>query len=225
MALSLEEASEVRAVKTLLHLDTPVVPLFLLYIYFGVLLVRLNIRKWITGEPRYTEYGFPLCIQQLLQNGESLEDCTKLDAPMDIQLVLLPVSTAAQLERANLELMYACKHGHVEVARMLLEAGADKDLQAEAGKTALMHASLEGRLEIAGLLVETGVDLDLQADNGETALICAAENGCLEIARLLIQAGADIDLQDEYGMTALSHAAVGGQLEIAELLAEAFAET
>ena len=40
--------------------------------------------------------GFPICMQQLLHNGKSLNSFTKLDAPMDLQLVLLPLLSNEQ---------------------------------------------------------------------------------------------------------------------------------
>ena len=62
-------------------------------------------------------------------------------------------------------LMRAFGHGHAEIARLLLEAGADKDLADNSGETALMLSSVLGHAEIARLLLEAGAGKDL-ANNG-----------------------------------------------------------
>ncbi|CAE7218060.1 ANKRD17 [Symbiodinium natans] len=69
-------------------------------------------------------HGFPICIQQLLHDGHCLEDGCKLEAPMDLQLVLLTVSNT-QGGQAEAELGLAAIQGHVEVARFLLAAGPE----------------------------------------------------------------------------------------------------
>ena len=73
-------------------------------------------------------YSIPLSLQQLLHNGRSLEDDNVLNAPIDLQLVLLPVSTDFQRFEASDELVEACKHGLIEVARMLVDAGGETQL-------------------------------------------------------------------------------------------------
>ena len=52
------------------------------------------------------------------------------------------------------------------MARLLLKAGADKDLQDCEGRTALVLAAENDHLEIALLLLEARADEDLQACRG-----------------------------------------------------------
>ena len=52
-------------------------------------------------------------------------------------------------------LMRASLDGHLEVAQLLCEAGADKDKADQDGDTALMLASDNGHLEVARLLCES----------------------------------------------------------------------
>ena len=49
-------------------------------------------------------------------------------------------------------LLLAAENGHVDVARLLLEAGADKGLQRHDGYTALMLAEESGHGDVAELL-------------------------------------------------------------------------
>ena len=48
----------------------------------------------------------------------------------------------------------ASQAGHLEIARLLLEANADKDKDNNKGATALIMASQHGHVEIARLLLE-----------------------------------------------------------------------
>ena len=50
------------------------------------------------------------------------------------------------------------QYGHLEVVRLLVDAGADKDKVNKFGSTPLYVASDYGHLEIVRLLVEKGAD-------------------------------------------------------------------
>ena len=65
--------------------------------------------------------------------------------------------------------MWACWHGHVEAARLLLEKGAAVDAKDEHGQTPLVRACLTGHVEAARLLLEKGADRTLKTKNGNTA--------------------------------------------------------
>jgi len=60
-------------------------------------------------------------------------------------------------------LMYAAQGGHFQVAKLLVENGADVNKQD--GMTALMYAAQRGRFEVAKLLVENGADINKQVSN------------------------------------------------------------
>ena len=65
--------------------------------------------------------------------------------------------------------MHAARNGHVEIARLLLDAGAGKDVRGYNGYTALMFAAENGKVEIAQLLLDACADKNLQARAGVTA--------------------------------------------------------
>ncbi|CAE7366960.1 unnamed protein product [Symbiodinium natans] len=112
--------------------------------------------------------------------------------------------------------------GHVEVVRLLVEAGADKDVPDVDGCTALSLAAAEvGCIEVVRLLVEAGADKDLADNNGNRALMWAAIRGNTEVAHLLVEAGADKDLASNGGYTALMSAAAIGHRKLVRLLEEA----
>ena len=60
--------------------------------------------------------------------------------------------------------------GRLEVARLLLEAGADKDSATEDGTTSLGMASHDGHLIIVLLLLEANADKDKANNNGPTQM-------------------------------------------------------
>ena len=72
-------------------------------------------------------------------------------------------------------LMLASGEGYVEVARLLVEALADKDAATNHGLTALMLAAREGHVRVVRLLVEAGADKNLADQDRNTALMLAAD--------------------------------------------------
>ena len=102
--------------------------------------------------------------------------------------------------------------GHLDVVRLLVQDGADKDKESNDGETPLFIATAEGHLEIVRLLLQEGADKDKGDNSGETPLFMASIQGHLEIVRLLIQEGADKDKENDRGTTALVIAAMKGHL-------------
>eukprot|EP00439_Symbiodinium_sp_Y106_P042562 s3998_g5.t1 len=121
-------------------------------------------------------------------------------------------------------LMIAAASGSFRVARMLLEAGAEKDIANHRGRTALMLASEKGDLKIASLLLEFGAAKDLASRSGRTALMLASARGHFEVARTLLEAGAKAGCADREGKTALMLASLCGHVKIAHLLLQFDAE-
>jgi ankyrin repeat protein len=75
-------------------------------------------------------------------------------------------------------LMYAAQGGHFEVAKLLIEKGAEVNKQYR--MTELMYATQGGHFEVAKLLVEKGADVnkqkfDVRTDNN--IINCFMDNG------------------------------------------------
>ena len=119
---------------------------------------------------------------------------------------------------------HAAQQGHLEVVRLLLEAGADMNAANTDGTTALFVAAEWGYLEVVRLLIEAEADMNAKDAHGDTALLVAAMRGHLEVVRLLLKAGADMNVVDTDGATALFVAAAHGRLEVLQLLLEAGAD-
>ena len=102
-------------------------------------------------------------------------------------------------------LMYAIDEGNLEIARLLIDFGADVNTQDEDGSTTLMIAVDNDDIEAIKFLLKFGVQIDLSDDDGSTELLIAAEGDNVEAIKLLVDAGADVNAQDEDGWTALMH--------------------
>ena len=80
-----------------------------------------------------------------------------------------------------------------EVARLLIDKGAEVDKAKDDGATPLLIACWNGHLDVVGLLLDKGADVDKATDRGVTPLFIACESGKFEVARMLIEAGADVE--------------------------------
>jgi len=87
-------------------------------------------------------------------------------------------------------LMVACRGGHSDVARVLIEGGSNINAKNNNGDTPLMLACWKGHIEIATILIERGSDIDAKNDYGGTSLMLACQNEDAEVARMLIKEGA-----------------------------------
>jgi len=124
-------------------------------------------------------------------------------------------------DSSNTALHLAIDNGHTEIAKLLLNAGVDANVNDKSGDTALQLASKEGYTEIVKLLLEKGADVNTKYINtGETALIKTSKNKDTKIAAMLLAAGADINETAKNGGTALSEASIYGHPEMVEYLLE-----
>ena len=101
---------------------------------------------------------------------------------------------------------HAAKHGHNEIAELLIENGADVSAKSLKGLTPLHHAASEGHKEIAELLIAGGADVNAKTKSGTTPLHLAAWKGHKVIAELLIAKGANENAKADNGATPLDMA-------------------
>lgn len=103
--------------------------------------------------------------------------------------------------------------------KLLVEHGADVNIQGNSGRTALHHASFRGRDKNVKLLLEHGADVNIQDSSGRTALMDSFENGWGK-AKLMLEYSVNVNIQDKYGQTALMSACYRGHTETVKLLLE-----
>jgi len=110
----------------------------------------------------------------------------------------------------------------IEIVQILLDKGADPNLQDTRGDTALYLATEQNSLEVVQLLLDKRANPNLQNKYGETALHIAVEEENAEIVKLLLEKGANVDLQDRDGHTALSLATIRDDSEMVQILLKAY---
>ncbi|KAI9448976.1 ankyrin repeat-containing domain protein [Lactarius psammicola] len=110
--------------------------------------------------------------------------------------------------------------GDVEVVWLLLDKGADVNIQGLWDQTPLLHASAADFPDIVRWLLGRGVDVNAQQDDQSTALHLAAYNGRLEIAEILLKHNAEVNARDDVGRVPLRDATRRGHLELVQLLSK-----
>ena len=129
-----------------------------------------------------------------------------------------------ELKYGQTPLMYACRKGHVEIVRQLLNIGASPQKVSARGRTAMFEAISGHHYGVVELLVnKQPPDLDINAihtkEFNRTALMLATRAGRLDMVEKLLQfSGIGIDQQDVNGMTALYLAAKYGFEKLVDLL-------
>lgn len=118
-------------------------------------------------------------------------------------------------------LMHAAIKGHMEIAGLLLAAGAPPN---RSGWSPLIYAAVRGDVRIGQLLVARGAQVNAGAANGFTALMMAVREGHVAFVKWLLEQRADPNLETDAGLTAMSIARQTGRAEIQELLVKAGAK-
>ena len=111
--------------------------------------------------------------------------------------------------------------GHLKVAQLLFEHGANINSLTSDDVTPLHVASQLGNLEIGNWLLDHGADVNLQMKDGRTSLHLAVKAGNLKVAQLLLEHHAEVNsLEDNDGFTPLLSAFLNVRADAAHLLLE-----
>jgi ankyrin repeat protein len=118
-------------------------------------------------------------------------------------------------------LHWAASHGDLDLARMLIQAGANLRATTRInGYTPLFLASREGSAPVVSALLEAGADATAVSATGSTPLMLAAASGNVQTTTLLLDAGAEINAKESArGQTALMFAAAFNRVGVIKLLA------
>ena len=175
--------------------------------------------------------NYPDAVQRLIDRGADLDAQTRIGATPEFVPPCKGTGCGSEgvgINRGGLPdrgrraaakggmtpLLYAARDGHIEVARLLIEAGADPDLGEANGIRPLLMAALNNRQEIALALLAAGADPNADDFWGRTPLFAAVDyrnldmnnreqdspttNGVdreplLNLMQALLDAGADVN--------------------------------
>ena len=124
----------------------------------------------------------------------------------------------------NSPLHVAVENGNVEIAAVLLYAGAKTNSKNFEKRTPLMMLDEDAGAELVNLLLRYGAKVDSTDKEKNTALILAAAYAGKDVVQALIYAGANVNTVNKQGATALMNAAENGATEIVQLLLGAGAD-
>lgn len=162
--------------------------------------------------------------EYLIKSGAVLKDnvlnVASSNGNLDIIKLIISNGYSLNNESLNLAFASALEYKHFEVAKYLLDKGADPNKENNT-ITPLEESCLEGNLEAVKFLIDNGASIDGRRVLGRP-LNNAAENGNTEVVEYLIKKGANVNIvsNNNNENTALRSAISGGYFDIVKLLVE-----
>ena len=105
-----------------------------------------------------------------------------------------------------------------EIAKILINSGADINARDEWNYTSLHWAAQTSDIEFVQYLIRLGVERDARDQDGWTYLCHAAIFSDVEMMRFLIESGVDPHIQSDIGVTLLHHAARNFDVSVLQYL-------
>ena len=127
-------------------------------------------------------WGHLTVVRALIEAGVNLNLGCEYDGETPL------ISAASMTAMANSKISVGGMN-QAEVARLLIEAGADVNAGTDEGWTALMAAANAGSIEVVKLLLQAGADVNAKDGRKDTALSRAQKTKHQEIVELLKEAG------------------------------------
>ena len=112
----------------------------------------------------------------------------------------------------------ALRKGNVEIARILMEAGARAD-RLVSNRTSMLHlAAATGDADLVTEMLDLGAEVNRKDGDGDTPLHWASHLGHADVARVLIERGARVNTQNYAAFTPLTLAKRRGNDEVVTVL-------
>ena len=133
-----------------------------------------------------------ICIVPYILNF-TLMEAVKGDSFSGVKTLLsLGANVNTKDEDGATPLMWAAAKGYSDVAKLLIEHGANVNVQEkELGFTPLIISVVRGHANVVKLLIEHGADVNAKDKYGHTPLAIAIASGRRDIVRILENAGAE----------------------------------
>jgi ankyrin repeat protein len=150
-----------------------------------------------------------------VEKGESFQIQALLAKDIDVNMPQIDGMTA---------LHWAAHRDDAELAKLLLDRGADATAKNRYGITPLYLGCVNGNADTVQYLLKAGADPNTMIEGDETSLMTAARTGKLGAVAALLKAGADFDAKERTGQTAIMWAAAEGHVEVVRVLMETGAD-
>jgi ankyrin repeat protein len=126
-------------------------------------------------------------------------------------------------------LLLAVEKNHLKVAELLIEAGANINVQADNQDTPWLQAGALGRTEMLRLMIPKEPDFSIRNRYGGNALIPACERAHVDTVKLLLTTAIDVNHINDLGWTCLLEIVILGDggprhIEVAKLVLAAGAD-
>ncbi|EAW19824.1 ankyrin repeat domain-containing protein [Aspergillus fischeri NRRL 181] len=141
-----------------------------------------------------------------------------LDEGVDPETILYPGS-----QIATTALYIAASHGHDAIVQLLIEKGANVNLEKSLGQPLVVAVS-HNRKTVVRILLEKGADPNARRYDNMPALCIAVTKGFTEIVEMLLDMGALTDLGGSWIRTPLQEAVRKNRFKITRLLLQKGAE-
>ena len=172
--------------------------------------VQETLRRGKKGDSmlhRATKSGFVSGVQILLGLKA---DMNGLDAKGSTPLCIATMDAVQDSDGGN---------GHLKIAKILLEHGANPSIPGESGDTPLHWAAHQGCDELMDLLIKARADVNALNDYLESPLCLSLDvNEKVGALLALLRYGVDLSWQDKLGRTALHITAWHGKVKYLEIL-------
>lgn len=128
----------------------------------------------------------------------------------------------------TIPLAYTFRNNHINVARLLLELGADPNLHFSDPGLNNVPLNLVKSCEMIELLLEYDADIDMKT-NGKTIISSHIDDyihysfyhpEIIDIIKCLLEYGADIFISDDNGNTIINKVLINGGHKLAKLIEE-----
>ena len=120
--------------------------------------------------------------------------------------------------RHDLPLYWACLNGQLEVAKLLVSAGAMVDLPNCMQASPLQAAASNGHVKVMDFLVGKGAEVNATDMFGYSPLLAAVSGGHLRAVQYLLGKKADVNQRTFEGYTVVHVAAEAGEYAVVEFL-------
>ena len=151
--------------------------------------------------PRIGGGGAETSLVEFHQNARTRTGCALTTAEHGIRLYTRPSFLESE-SSSDRKLWGTGTEGHAEVAKLLLDRGADAAQPTNDGSTPLLSAISRGHADIVALLLKFGADVSHPTKDGRIPLVSACLHGRLPVVALLLEHGADASLpnRDRLGL-------------------------